>query len=148
MDSFYITLLSSDSMNYFPTNTLASFTNQFNKPYVLNDNWYVGICHLYYNSFENLLKNELLYIYTDIIEPNQVGFSQIRCLRIINTIHGSDNDIEFKKIHYLPIEKMQFENISILLTNGKGEKIAFGDSIQPTVVKLHFSKKKCIKERN
>lgn len=142
MDNFYITLLSSDSMNYFASNTLSAFTNQFNKPYVLSDHWYVGVCHLYYNSFKNVDKNELLYIYTDIIEPNQVGFSQIRCLRIINTIHGGDNDIEFKKIHYMPIEKTQFENISILLTNGIGEKIPFDDSTHPTVVKLHFSKKK------
>lgn len=142
MDSFYISLLSTDSMNYFPTNTLSAFTNQFNKTYELNDNWYVGMCHFYHNSFENIDKNEFLYIYTDIIEPNQIGFGKIRCLRIINSIHGGDNDIEFKNVHYMRIEKTQFENISILVADGKGEQIAFNDSTTPTIVTLHFIKKK------
>lgn len=141
MNNFYITLLSSDSLNYFPSNTLSAFTNQFNKPYVLSQDWQVGICNMFHNSFENTEKNELLYIYTDIIQPNQVGFSQIRCLRIINSIHGGDNAIEFKRIHYMPIEKNQFENISILLTNGKGDKIPFNDSTEPSMIKLHFIKK-------
>lgn len=86
------------------------------------------------------MKIKYLFIYFYLFK--QVGSSQIRCLRIINTIHGGDNSIEFKKIHYMPIEKIQFENISILIANGKGDKIPFDDSTQPSIIKLHFCKKK------
>lgn len=49
-DEFYVTLLSDSSMNYYPENTLSSFTNKMDK-YMIDSNWKVGISEIYVNNF-------------------------------------------------------------------------------------------------
>jgi len=49
-DEFYVTLLSDSSMNYYPENTLSSFTNKMDK-YMYDSNWKVGISEIYVNNF-------------------------------------------------------------------------------------------------
>lgn len=147
MKDFYITLLSSDSINYFPSNSLSAFTNQFNGKYELNENWVVGLAEMSYNRFDchntiDIDEHELMYAYVDIIKPTQIGFSQVRCIRLINTKRGEPNSLQFQNIQYHALDKTKFDNISILLANESGEKIEFHNNIMPTFVVLHFLKNK------
>lgn len=143
VDNFYITLISNNSLDYYSENTLSCFTNQFNKIYNLNSDWFVGIAEIFYNKFNtNEFKKSLIYVYTDIIKPVQVGFSQVRCLRIFtNPNQNSVQNILFENIYYMPVERNQFENISITLADDIGQKINFENSTKPTMVVLHFIKK-------
>jgi hypothetical protein len=48
-EEFYITLLSDSSMNYYPENSLSSFTNRMNKYF--SEDWRVGVTEIYTNDF-------------------------------------------------------------------------------------------------
>lgn len=45
---FYVTLPSNSSYEYFPRNTLSSFTTQLAEPIVLSGNWEVALCEIQY----------------------------------------------------------------------------------------------------
>lgn len=50
-NDFYVCLLSSNSMNYYPENTLSSFTNHLSSPLNLEGVWKVGITEIAFNSY-------------------------------------------------------------------------------------------------
>jgi hypothetical protein len=50
-DEFYVTMLSNSSMNYYPENSLSSFTNKMNKYMQKDSNWKVGITEIYTNDY-------------------------------------------------------------------------------------------------
>lgn len=45
---FYVTLPSNSSYQYFPQNTLASFTTQLAEPIILTGSWEVALCEIQY----------------------------------------------------------------------------------------------------
>lgn len=62
-NDFYISLLSSNSMKYYPDNTLSSFTNHLASPCNLDgSNWKVGVTEIAFNSY-----------YRDSIYKHSVG---------------------------------------------------------------------------
>lgn len=48
-NDFYVTLFSNNSMNFYPNNTLSSFTNCLYKTLKLNENWSVGLTDITFN---------------------------------------------------------------------------------------------------
>jgi hypothetical protein len=50
-DHFYVTLLSSASLQLHPSNTIAAFTSQLAKTIELDpsENWEVGLCEISYS---------------------------------------------------------------------------------------------------
>ena len=86
-----------------------------------------------------------LYIYSDLVEYNNVGHIQAPLLRIVpfKTANQTDNDNgnqyqhhEFLNLHYLPIAKSEFDTIHINIRGDTGEKVHFTNG--KSVVKLHF----------
>lgn len=87
---------------------------------------------------EDEKKNSMIFIYTDIIEPQVVGDVESRCLRIINV-----SDVGYYKFHpiyYYPLSKHIIESIEILITDKHGEKIIISNSITPTYLILHIKR--------
>lgn len=58
MKEFYVTLLSNNSMDYFPANTTSSFTVRLHKNITLGENWFVGLAEIHYSyHFVNVREN-------------------------------------------------------------------------------------------
>lgn len=87
-------------------------------------------------------KNNIIehaFLYSDIIQPRGVGDKQTKCLKVI-PIKNNESYIHFEKVDYFPVESNILKDISILITNGAGEKIDFKASMLPTFLTLHFKK--------
>lgn len=79
------------------------------------------------------------FIYTDIIQSNNIGSQSSRCLKVI-PLTNKENHFNFKKIDYFRLQTNILKDISILITNGSGERINFSSSSLPTFCTLHFRK--------
>lgn len=86
--------------------------------------------------------HELFYVYCDIIKPKYIGHIQSRYLKVIPV--GAEKVIRFEHVEYCAIETTYIESISILITDGQGEKINFKESTTPTYIMLHFKKNKIV----
>lgn len=143
-NDFYISLLSNNSMDRYPNNTLSSFTNHLAQPIDLSsDDWQVGIVEFECNkapSVKGLVT--LACVYTDFIKPQLIGNSLTRYLRIVSMKNASINIqiIQFKPVQYCPIDQKYLESISILIANLEGKNIDFDPSTTPTYILLHFKR--------
>lgn len=106
---------------------------------------------------DNILKHDLsphigntnfgvpdqMLIYTDIIEPTYIGHEKASVLKIVNTNTNSYKfgDIcykEYTHIHYMNVQKREFESVSVDIRDYTGEFIPFQHGI--LTIKLHFKK--------
>lgn len=84
-------------------------------------------------------KNGMLLVYSDIIRPEIFGNNKIRALRAINVENcRNTNEIQFKHIQYVPLERKNFETIAIRIADQYGKDIDFVSSFHPTKIVLHF----------
>ena len=76
-------------------------------------------------------------IYCDLIAPQFVSHSKVRCLRkfilpkafFTKVVHPTAFYKEvFENLYYLPVEKRTLRDITIMLTENAGNPIAFPDS--------------------
>ena len=84
---------------------------------------------------------KLLYIYSDIIEPQIVGHTVAPLLRVI-TVKGKDGDMiheTFDRPHYLPISRKNFQTIETVIRTHTGNLVPFERG--QLIVKLHFRQK-------
>lgn len=84
-----------------------------------------------------------MFVYTDIIEPTYIGHEKAYVLKIINTQpHGIEFGgacyKEFEHLHYMPVERREFESISIDIRDNNGHFMPFLYGVLS--VKLHFKK--------
>lgn len=84
-----------------------------------------------------------MMIYTDIIEPTFVGHEKAYVLKIINTEpknyqFGDACYKEYTHMHYIPVQKREFESISVDIRDYTGQLIPFQHGI--LTIKLHFKK--------
>jgi len=154
LDSFFVTVLSNNSLNVYPDNVQCAFTNMVNISQNIGENWEVGISEIYLNDLPanevlvvvdnrqtmHTMNRGLIFIYTDIIKPRCVGDKTTRCLRVL--LHnGIAKMMQFKNIEYYQIENCHIRDISILMSDSSGYKIPFKPSAIPIYVTLHFRKK-------
>ncbi|GBN79990.1 hypothetical protein AVEN_183682-1 [Araneus ventricosus] len=69
----------------------------------------------------------LLYIYTDIIQPEMVGGVFAPLLRIM-TVKGKDGDMIheiFDRPHYCPVSRKNFQSIEIVIRTHTGRFVSF-----------------------
>lgn len=83
---------------------------------------------------------EPVYLYTDIIEPQLVGDSYVRSLRVIH-FPNPQGQHYFVTPYYFPVEKNIIETISISLITKLGNFAKFEVSPEATIVVLHFIKR-------
>lgn len=106
---------------------------------------------------ENILKHEVsphigntffgvpdqMLVYTDIIEPTYIGHEKACVLKIVNTNTNTYKfgDIcykEYTHIHYMNVQKREFESISVDIRDYTGCLIPFQHGV--LTIKLHFKK--------
>lgn len=82
-----------------------------------------------------------IFVYCDIVKPQIVGDIFCPLLRIINISMNKGETVtnEFRP-NYLPLNRLEFDTIEILLCNEFGEEIQFDHS--QCIVTLHFRKSK------
>jgi len=80
-----------------------------------------------------------IFIYSDIVKPQFVGNTLVPLLRIVN-ISGEEGKAvtETFRPYYLPINKLEFDTVQIVLCNEFGEEIQFEKG--QAIVTLHFKK--------
>ena len=86
----------------------------------------------------------LIYVYSDIVEPQMVGTSRVPLLRIVHVKGEHGNSIEklFYAPQYLPVVSKEISRINIELKFGSGQLIDFNSG--QTVVTLHFRRKRVL----
>jgi hypothetical protein len=78
-----------------------------------------------------------ILVYCDLIEPQPVGDSLLRCLWIARyPAPGGHHD--FRNVYYVPVEKAEFQTVAIEVLEKMGRRVSFPDSREPLVVVLHF----------
>jgi len=81
------------------------------------------------------------FVYTDIIEDQLVGDSNVKLLRTV-PVAGKSGDIvaqAFTNIHYVGLNRSSFQEIEIQITDDVGRKVHFAHG--RVTVKLHFRRK-------
>ena len=105
-------------------------------------NWEVGFCELSCSSPESLntvdVCTDHAMIYSNIISPQFVGDSTVRCMRTFATT--SCQYYEFRNVQYVPVEQRQCQSIRIEFLTLEGLHVLFEDSVTPTKVVPHFRK--------
>lgn len=84
-----------------------------------------------------------MFIYTDIIEPTCIGHEKAYVIKIVNTqpknlIFGDPCCTIFEPIHYMPLQKREFNTISIDIRHHSGDLMPFQHGV--FTIKLHFKK--------
>ena len=88
-----------------------------------------------FNLHEDL---NLMYVYCDAASYTYVGDTKAPLLRVLN-MNGNDGEtmrLSFPDIHYVPVQKRQFDTIEISINTARGRLVPFESG--RSVVKLHF----------
>jgi hypothetical protein len=83
-----------------------------------------------------------LYVYCDIITPVAVGDTLAPLLRIVDTKgeHGQTVHRYYDRPRYIPVQKLHFDTIEILIRTDTGQPVPFEHG--KLVVVLHFRERK------
>jgi len=79
-------------------------------------------------------------LYCNLITPQFLGDSPVRCLQTFRLYHNAICQHEFRNVQYVPVEQRRFQDIRIEFLTNEGLHIPFADSTMPTIVVLHFYK--------
>jgi len=78
-------------------------------------------------------------MYCDLIAPQLIGTTKVRCLRSFRIVPIDYNsEYLFTNVYYVPLEKKTFRDIRIEILNQAEDMIPFSDSQSPLNVVLHF----------
>jgi len=139
-NKFYVTLLSNASREIYDLNTHADFTVKLAQPIDLGTTfkWEVVVCEISCSSSPEGASPVLLYC--NLITPQFLGDSTVRCIRTFRLYPNPMCQHEFKNIQYVPVEQRRFQDIRIEFLSTEGLHITFADSTMPTKIVLHFRK--------
>jgi hypothetical protein len=80
---------------------------------------------------------EAVFAYCNLIQPQLVGNSYVRCLRVIQFPTPKNHHI-FDTVYYVPVELYSFQTVAIELVSELGDLDHIGNSVNPTTVVLHL----------
>jgi hypothetical protein len=138
-DQFYVTLLSNASQKLYPENTIGAFTVELARTINLapDGNWEVGLCEFTCPPDTNTFGDNIGLIYCDLISPQFVGSSLVRCMRTY--IYPSLRcQHVFENVYYLHVEKRRINNIRLQILTSEGSKVVFKSGETPSKLVLHF----------
>jgi hypothetical protein len=139
--TFYITLVIDVSRDLYPNNTIAMFRVRLPRPVeLLKRAWEVEIFELYYPAPMSETAVQPIFVYSDLIEPQMVGDTFARCLRIVH-YPPSDGYHTFDKVYYVPLEKTDFKTVNLEVLTNLGERVPLPDSTKPLVAVRHFRRR-------
>jgi hypothetical protein len=99
----------------------------------------VGLCELIYPDPPSGTDLRPIFVYCDLIEPQPVGDSLVRCLRV-DTYPGPGGHHEFRNVYYVPVED-EFQTVAIEVLDKMDRRIPFPDSREPLALVLHFRRR-------
>lgn len=146
-EEYYLFLPSNAPSPSSQPNTVSKFTTQLAEPIKLTGNWEVALIEVFHPGLHPEAHEsdslELMYIYSDIIEPIFVGNDYGHLLRVTG-FHEPGNDYHlavqtFIEPWYLPVATATIKEIGILLANYQGRPIKFKP--ERSEVTLHLRKK-------
>jgi len=140
-DHFYVTLFSNVSQDIYP-DKIAAFTTQLAQPIRLNPSeiWEVGLCEHSYSASHQLQQHQPLLhylnvflnalIYCDLIAPQLIGTTKVRCLRSFRHVPTDyDSKYLFQNMYYVPLKKENVSRHTYRDTKSVGELIPFNSAI-------------------
>jgi len=146
--SFYVTMFSNASREIYENNKHADFTVKLSRPIDLgtSTNWEVGVCEVSCSSPPLEAPHAVdvkpcadhAMINCNLISPQFLGDKTVRCMRTFPT--ASCRHLEFRNVHYVPVEQRQFQSIRIEFLTLEGLHVTFEDSETPTKAVLQFLK--------
>ena len=82
-----------------------------------------------------------IYVYCDIVEPRIIGDAMAPLLRVVPVTghHGDNVAVTYQNIHYIPVQKKNFQDLEINLRDDTGELVPFERG--KLTVTLHFRKR-------
>ena len=132
-DDFYISLVSNASMNIFPDNTIASFTNRFDYiPMRLDENWVCGLTDIYYPvSWYNIPNEESISMLVGsqvnklILSPNNFESPDKLVTAINDTIKQWSSIADIVNVPAYKVDRGRFvvDNDGVVKINGKETKM-------------------------
>ena len=83
-----------------------------------------------------------IYVYCDIVKARPLGDSMSPLLRIVPTAKPNEEIVHliYEKPHYVPLSRLQFGTLEVLLTTDKGIPISFSSGT--TILTLHFRRQR------
>lgn len=136
MNDFYMTLRSTDSKNFYPTNNSKRFIVQLDEQIELNGHWKVGLVEIGTSKGFNVSRD--VYVYSNICGNNIVGGSRTSLLRRFFLKRGK-NDVVFSTPMYINVTTNSFHSIEIDLKSREGQDLPLATDTVITIV-LHFRK--------
>ena len=110
MSSFTVELVSNASFDYYPNNTLSSFTNFLPEQINLDGEWEVAITELSYPSlYQNITEGKFFYL--DEATPDT---KPLDYYTILSGLYPSNSDI-FNEMHRIIQEREKYEKTPIKL---------------------------------
>ena len=101
-----------------------------------NNNWEVRLCEF---TSPGAIGKGIGLIYYDLISPQFVGNSRVRCLSTY-VYPSVDRHRRFENVYYVPAEKQKITNIRIEILTFEGEMVIFESSDTTSRLILHFRK--------
>lgn len=133
----YVTLASDSSKTFFTDNTIAHFTTQLPHPLCPNGrNFEVGLAEIFFPPEIDYFRTPI-FVYSDVSAPVIMGDICTKLLRVCSPTTQGGHFI-FPHIYYSPVEKRNFNTITISSRTRTGERYPFSDSDFPAIAVLHF----------
>lgn len=135
MNDFFVFLTSNTNLKEHPQNTASEFICNLPEEINIDFNYKVALWDLILPPIKD--KSLLICVYSDIVGPSIFSSNLTNVLKITTPNH-TKNAIcqEIDNPVYLSVAKTNFQSISILFNNQKGEKVTFDSSI--AALTLHF----------
>jgi len=140
MNDKYITLRSTDSVEYYPANKAWSFKVHLNEPLHLEQKWRVALTEITFENWQSAKKSDChdIYIYTDMCEARHlVGETKEPLLRRL-CLRGNKKKktFEFTNQYYFPIRIQDTDTVHVYIKDMRGNDPSFITG--PVIVTLHL----------
>jgi hypothetical protein len=104
---------------------------------LLQGAWEVVLCEFIYPISVSETQLQPVFAYCDMIGPQMVGDTLARCLLTVLYPYPDGYHI-FDKAYYVPVEKSEFQTVTIDVLTKLGDRVTFADSVNPLVAVHHF----------
>ncbi len=140
MDNMYFVAKSSDSADFYPTNTAASFKIKLYKPLILKGSWEVGLLGFTLTNVETKEVPDTMLIESNLCQYTTVvgGRKRVPVLRHIFKA-GSNMSWEFDSPIYMPVNQPFVETIEIYINSGQGSQLSFESGTSTCILHLRQS---------
>lgn len=131
--SCYMIFRSDQNSEYYPDNTPYSFKVKLPQTMTLNGDWKVALTEI--TLTEDIEKEDILYIYTNICSESFINGENVPLLRRV--ISATKGNITFTPSYYIPVIKSEINEIEFTLENHQG--YAANHIRNPISLVVHFA---------